>query len=1298
MAGSAAKPEPKDHDSFQDAMLPDDANVPYRRGAEGLGAEAAAAALQQLRDEALGALAAAATKPPAEAERGGFSPASPARLPGQPPAPAQEPPHPHLPPLISVTHAPTSGGSPSAHAGSAPALNPLVTGGLSPLPRLGSLLTPNFLASPYSSPRSAADFYGSGLSGLGGGGPLSGLGGGGAPARMGDGLEAGSYPVDGDTRADYLKDLMSKRTLHREDYPTREDWCPGILAWLIALPGLFAKKFTPAERAELGLTYKPRDPHPVEFHDQDVVQEAAERMPCGGCAPRTPLRWCGIHRAENLATCSRVTACLHAGESVGAATCLLDNFVRVSGRVIAALRGQRPAAGCAVISPEQAAALGRVRAKEAAEGLMALFAYSYEIKAPPGTPDCDDGSRPTQLYRVLGCALRSLGDPASRARLSKAPLKLWQRAVELLRPFSWRLDKILLALPHQPRVVYRGIDARVSDDYKVGSVVMWPPVTSTSASREVAWGFMSPDGSGTFFIILTLSVADIAAFSWLPDEGEWLLHTLSVHVVTDKVQPGIRAMVGTNHDIICLIQTDGRTGGLPPAEMVRARQLALREQTILFDDFLSTYVPPVVTVGRTLDGAGGAGGRRELLEVFREWCAGESRTAMLLGEGGSGKSSSSLRLVRAAADEGDPLPRPPGCTTPWVPVLITLPVVPRLLHPGTGEGSSVHPLTEHIAASNHLSPAELAEMQKLPLLIVLDGLEEVPEGLDQVRGRGLLAAGGLSLQDWPRAKVVLCIRREMLRQPRGCRRWHLTEHDVLPGGELWHIQDFGEREVEQFCGRVIRREMIGLARAGALAAPGAAEEVLHNGVAALRCPQPALDSARDLQSMARQLLAEGAPPKLAAEAAVDCTAAGDACRGEMGAATAAVLRRLRAADPAAVSCPFVLSMAVAVGQALAEADLSRGTRTAVYRAWLAAEVRRRLPRIADLADRCPEYAAADEGARVDLVLRFCGALACSDMMIDVIPSVLFIARLRRYAPAALVAHHKLSPLGVEHNRTLLDAAPLRVEEGDGALLSFPHASVQDHFAARRVEELAALGGASQQPDVQRVAFVLPRSASLRAAVGGALEGSGSNPIARLRRRITVFRCVQASVLGALLACCAALALISGTMLYRLAAAGLMFQVCVMYVVPRRKAAGWRSKLHYVLGGVAHLTLAVATGAGLVECEGAAMSWHERERWCVKYPLFLILLFVFVYTAFVIVSLEVQHVIAAIGGFSVFEWTSSTHRKVCIAAQASLAGHELIAAVFLPGNLLMRVVDGLAGLTFAVLLYCTLRAPYRVRQE
>eukprot|EP01062_Namystynia_karyoxenos_P034387 TRINITY_DN25214_c0_g1_i4.p1 TRINITY_DN25214_c0_g1~~TRINITY_DN25214_c0_g1_i4.p1 ORF type:complete len:1004 (+),score=164.11 TRINITY_DN25214_c0_g1_i4:81-3014(+) len=756
----------------------------------------------------------------------------------------------------------------------------------------------------------------------GGGAADSGL-----AARLGDGLEGGSYAVT-ELRIEELRRQMAENTLQRADYPRPGERLP-VFEWAATLPTAFQKLFSAGERRQLGAMYNPSAVDLcLVFHDEDIIQSAAERLPCGGCKPRTLLRACGLHGDSRIELCKESMECLHAGGTRGGATCLFDNFARVGGRVASVLRGQAPPVPEAGLDAAVIAALGREDPEEIAEGVSAAFTYTYEIKVPPGTVDHVRGSRPTQIYRVLGCAMRSLGDPVSRARLTAEQRLLWQRVIELFRPFQWILDEFLLTLPHLPSIVYRGIDIRVSEHYDEASIVQWVPATSTSISREVAWSFMAEAGSGTFFVVLAVSVASIAAFSWLPGEQEFLLHSRSLHRVTGKVRPAILAMLGTNHDIVVLMQVDGRGGALSEKEVVDARVYLWRESTSLFDEFLSVYVPPEVGVGRTESG-NAATGSEPLLRTVSGFLRSPDRTALLVGDGGSGKTTSALAIVRAAAGRVDPLPLAPGQTEPWAPLYIPLPVVRLLLAPGTGSGHMLQPISEYIDTITHMNASEAAELRQRPVLFVLDGLEEIPASLAGLRGRGLFEAGGLSLPDWPQARVIVCIRVEVMQKRHGycCCRWRLRAGDVVPTAPLWHMRPFAAPQATAFRSGVVRRELQKLVKVAGAGDAGPAE--LDAAVAACRCALPSQTGAAGLQAEVRRLRAAGAGLD-AAVAEVVSSLAGIAYRDAMFAAVGEVVARIGTTDESLTSSPFTLSMVIAVGHTLAEADVSGCTRTTLY--------------------------------------------------------------------------------------------------------------------------------------------------------------------------------------------------------------------------------------------------------------------------------------------------------------------------------------------------------------------------------
>eukprot|EP01062_Namystynia_karyoxenos_P070534 TRINITY_DN65909_c0_g1_i1.p1 TRINITY_DN65909_c0_g1~~TRINITY_DN65909_c0_g1_i1.p1 ORF type:complete len:1296 (+),score=196.27 TRINITY_DN65909_c0_g1_i1:270-3890(+) len=1077
--------------------------------------------------------------------------------------------------------------------------------------------------------------------------------GGGFGGRLCDGLDGCGYTGTMERIAE-VKEQMRAATLQRDDYPA-----PGervsVFDWAVALPAAFRGRFNAEERSVLGRAYNFRAQFRLEFWDCDMIQSAEERMPCGGCAPRTPLRYCGIHGTEQIGLCAKSTRCLQAGTTKGGATCLLDNFARTGNRVAALLSAEPGTEGG--VDAELTAALALDTPDEWAEGFASTFAYTYEIKAPPGGERDSDGSRPTQLYRLLGCAMRSLGDPASRERLSVEERLLWEAVAELFRPLQWRLDRMLLALPHQPHVVYRGIDVQVADNYDVDSIVIWPPVTSTSGSREVAWDFMSSAGAGTFWIILAESVANISRFSWLPGEEEWLLHSQSIHKVSSKLNPALLAALHTNHDILAVIQVDDRGGGqLSAAEVVDSRALIIAKSSRIFDDFLAAFVPPEVRVGDTDGGLEQCGAGQPLSDAVCDWCRSPCRTALLVGAAGSGKSTTGLYLIRAATGHIDSLPLPAGQAGPWMPIHVSLPAVHRLLAPGTGEDGQDRPLLDHIAKSNHLNVAQIAELQRRNVLFVFDGLEEAAAEPERLRGRGLIEGGGLSLGDWPHAKVVVCVRQDMLEQSRGMpyRRWRLSTRDVLPSARLWHIQPFSETSAAAFCEKVIRKELFKFADAMSRTAnPG--RERHEEALRAMRCIPPSLDAADRLVEEVHRLFAAGAAAAAAVKQAVYHSDAGALCLEQMLAATAAVVERVARADMSIVSSPFTLSMIVAAGRELEAADLSGGARRAVYRVWTAAEVRLRLPRIAALSRQSAEFAALDEEGRVQLVLDFCGRLACSALMIDVSPSLALHATVHRFVRTRRIGSVRLSPLGSNFNMMLLQAAPMRVEKGADGMLSFVHASLQDYFAARRVDALLS-DHLDEHPEVLR--FAVP----LDAHCGLQFYGPETDRVAvRLRRKVRHWRLALCVVVAAMVVALIPFTfdLFAGWHHWLRLVYGCM--TIVVAFVPRDRDADWP----YQLFVVSLVLMAISRARVMELCMSDALPPDDtQERFTCRWPSVAVLHWFMAYLPLSFVVLEPQHIVAAVARVNLFHWQSREWWIATVLAYVSLAVVHVFAVVVL----------------------------------
>eukprot|EP00666_Eupelagonemidae_sp_cell4sb_P002681 gene2681-11455_t len=64
-------------------------------------------------------------------------------------------------------------------------------------------------------------------------------------------------------------------------------------------------------------------------------------------------------------------------------------------------------------------------------------------------------------------------------------------------------------MPRDDRVVYRGINVRVSKKYVTRTLVVWASQSSNSTEMDAAKSFMK--GSGSFFIVESCTAADITA-------------------------------------------------------------------------------------------------------------------------------------------------------------------------------------------------------------------------------------------------------------------------------------------------------------------------------------------------------------------------------------------------------------------------------------------------------------------------------------------------------------------------------------------------------------------------------------------------------------------------------------------------------------------------------------------------------------------------------------------------------------------------------------------------------------------
>ena len=95
-----------------------------------------------------------------------------------------------------------------------------------------------------------------------------------------------------------------------------------------------------------------------------------------------------------------------------------------------------------------------------------------------------------------------------------------------LKPFFPYLKLLLTALyrlPMRSRHVYRGIRGKFSTQYKVGSVHMWWPLTSTTSIVTEVDKFLGGNVERTLFSINALAAIDVAEYSNFPSEKECLI-------------------------------------------------------------------------------------------------------------------------------------------------------------------------------------------------------------------------------------------------------------------------------------------------------------------------------------------------------------------------------------------------------------------------------------------------------------------------------------------------------------------------------------------------------------------------------------------------------------------------------------------------------------------------------------------------------------------------------------------------------------------------------------------------------
>ena len=378
------------------------------------------------------------------------------------------------------------------------------------------------------------------------------------------------------------------------------------------------------------------------------------------------------------------------------------------------------------------------------------------------------------LYSVINAAMRVVGDLHMRQCAkpkclydSKScggkPPKQHLDEITAFQPFLGRLRDLLLMLPRESTLLFRGITVNVSRDYKLKTRFRWSPYTSTSLQQETAFEYMQGK-DGTFFVILSYTARNMQ-FVALHEEAELLYGANSLFEVAWKLSPTLLRMIGCQFDVVVVREVDKHAKSGAADELEHLDQIALvaTETAALFTSFLTRYVEGRVKEMRS-------GKEAPLLSALKEWLAcgtmfssrkrrdsqhGRRRAPLCMtGGGGTGKTAAAIAVYSQLATHAA------GNEKRILPVFVALPTVHEKLLKSRA-------LDNYVMEMYGLTPEGLIAMgETFDVVLILDSLDEAGLTRKEVERTVKGTADGSLLEKQPwcwGCSVILTTRPEYLK-------------------------------------------------------------------------------------------------------------------------------------------------------------------------------------------------------------------------------------------------------------------------------------------------------------------------------------------------------------------------------------------------------------------------------------------------------------------------------------------------------------------------------------------------------
>eukprot|EP00759_Apiculatamorpha_spiralis_P046900 PhF_6_TR42956/c0_g1_i1/m.65345 len=431
-----------------------------------------------------------------------------------------------------------------------------------------------------------------------------------------------------------------------------------------------------------------------------------------------------------------------------------------------------------------------------AQGVFAVFLYTFEVKCIPMTDTEKSESRYDTHYGYVNSTLRRYANPLSQAPPTPALSEEKEKALNYVRPFVEGLQTFLLeCLPTVGDLeTYRGIDLPVARLYITGQNFVWSAFSSTSRLPRVAMDFAKVTlRQGSFFQLNVSSGRDISMFSMFPKEAEVLLPVNTAFVVGNRLSETLLLQSGFASDMVVAMEIRSASDTqLAQPSKIDWRLRSIRSSHYLYEPVKKKYVTPRIGLIdhcaedqlHPLFGVDSA--------VVLPWVAPDvpfGSTVLLLADGGMGKTMTCMRLFSHVLE-----------TAPtFTPVFVPLPQVLRYRSSPTNSLNTsmtaselqYTSLLEFMLDFLVIDESEGQDLLERRLVVFLDSLDEVSIDVAALTTDVRVTLHDvLGLSQWVNSIFVIACRREVFTT-------RLGHSDISPRMDVWYLRSPGKEAIYQ---------------------------------------------------------------------------------------------------------------------------------------------------------------------------------------------------------------------------------------------------------------------------------------------------------------------------------------------------------------------------------------------------------------------------------------------------------------------------------------------------------------------